>query len=80
MSADTTQTQPPSKYDKLIAAAKAVPPVPTIVVHPCDETSLRGAVDSAQAQRQQRQFFHATRRFARAHADSAREDDAVRIG
>jgi phosphate acetyltransferase len=49
MSADATQTQPPSKYDRLIAAAKAVPPVPTIVVHPCDETSLRGAVDSAHA-------------------------------
>jgi phosphate acetyltransferase len=49
MSADTTQTRPASKYDRLIAAAKAVPPVPTIVVHPCDETSLRGAVDSAQA-------------------------------
>ncbi|MDH2385016.1 phosphate acetyltransferase [Bradyrhizobium sp. CER78] len=38
-----------TKYDRLIAAAKAVPPVPTIVVHPCDETSLRGVVDSAQA-------------------------------
>jgi phosphate acetyltransferase len=49
MSGDTTQTQAPSKYDRLIAAAKAVPPVPTIVVHPCDETSLRGAVDSAKA-------------------------------
>jgi phosphate acetyltransferase len=49
MSADTTQTQSPSKYDRLIAAAKAVPPVLTIVVHPCDETSLRGAVESAQA-------------------------------
>jgi phosphate acetyltransferase len=47
MSADATQS--PSKYDRLIAAAKAVPPVPTIVVHPCDETSLRGAVDSASA-------------------------------
>jgi phosphate acetyltransferase len=33
----------------LIAAAKAVPAVPTIVVHPCDETSLRGAIDSAAA-------------------------------
>ena len=44
-----TETQPTSKYDRLIAAAKAVPPVSTIVVHPCDETSLRGAVDSAQA-------------------------------
>ncbi|MDE2378748.1 phosphate acetyltransferase [Bradyrhizobium sp.] len=43
------QAQPPSKYDRLIAAAQAVPPVPTVVVHPCDETSLRGVVDSAQA-------------------------------
>jgi phosphate acetyltransferase len=49
MSADTKQKQSPSKYDRLIAAAKAVPAVPTIVVHPCDETSLRGAVDSAEA-------------------------------
>ena len=49
MSTDTKQTQSPSKYDRLIAAAKAVPAVPTIVVHPCDETSLRGAVDSAAA-------------------------------
>lgn len=39
----------PSKYDNLIAAARAVPPAPTVVVHPCDETSLRGAVDSAVA-------------------------------
>ncbi|MGY3484645.1 phosphate acetyltransferase [Bradyrhizobium sp. USDA 4011] len=46
MSADT---QLPSKYDRLIAAAKAVPAVPTIVVHPCDETSLRGTVESARA-------------------------------
>jgi phosphate acetyltransferase len=49
MSADATQTQPASKYDRLIAAARAVPPTPTVVVHPCDETSLRGAVESAQA-------------------------------
>jgi len=49
MSADTTQTQPGSKYDRLIAAAKGAPPTPTIVVHPCDETSLRGAIDSASA-------------------------------
>ena len=38
-----------TKYDRLIAAAKAVRPVPTIVVHPCDETSLRGALDSAES-------------------------------
>lgn len=49
MSAETTQKQSFSKYDRLIAAAKAVPAVPTIVVHPCDEPSLRGAVESAQA-------------------------------
>jgi phosphate acetyltransferase len=29
-----------SKYDRLIADARGVPPVPTIVAHPCDETSL----------------------------------------
>ena len=49
MPADSGKTRSPSKYDRLIAAAKAVPPVPTIVVHPCDETSLRGVVDSAAA-------------------------------
>jgi phosphate acetyltransferase len=49
MSADTSQAQSPSKYDRLIAAARAVPAASTIVVHPCDESSLRGAVDSAQA-------------------------------
>jgi phosphate acetyltransferase len=49
MSTDANQARSPSKYDRLIASAKAVPPVPTVVVHPCDETSLRGAVDSAQA-------------------------------
>src|SRR5712675_1944494 len=49
MPADSGQTRPPSKYDRLIAAAQAVPPAPTIVVHPCDETSLRGVVDSAAA-------------------------------
>jgi len=47
--ADSVETHSPSKYDRLIAAAQAVPPAPTIVVHPCDETSLRGAVDSAAA-------------------------------
>src|SRR6266480_1322236 len=49
MSADSGEARSPSKYDRLIAAAQAVPPAPTIVVHPCDETSLRGVVDSAAA-------------------------------
>ena len=40
---------PPSKYDRLIARAKQVQPATTIVVHPCDETSLRGPVEAAQA-------------------------------
>jgi len=40
---------PPSKYDRLIARAKQVEPATTIVVHPCDETSLRGPVEAAQA-------------------------------
>ena len=39
---------PHAKYDRLIARAKEVPPATTVVVHPCDETSLRGAVDAAQ--------------------------------
>jgi phosphate acetyltransferase len=47
--ATSGETRPASKYDRLIAAAQAVPPATTIVVHPCDESSLRGAVDSAAA-------------------------------
>ncbi|MGY3239718.1 phosphate acetyltransferase [Bradyrhizobium sp. USDA 4448] len=49
MSPDAAATHSPSKYDRLIAAARAIPPAPTVVVHPCDETSLRGALDSAAA-------------------------------
>lgn len=49
MPVDSGKLHPVSKYDRLIAAAKALPPTPTIVVHPCDETSLRGVVDSAAA-------------------------------
>jgi len=48
LSPDSNAT-PRTKYDRLIAAAQAVPAVPTVVVHPCDETSLRGALDSAEA-------------------------------
>src|SRR3954463_12699098 len=47
--ANSGETKPGSKYDRLIAAAQAVPPASTVVVHPCDESSLRGAVDSAAA-------------------------------
>jgi phosphate acetyltransferase len=47
-SAGTTAQIPTSKYERLIAAAKRVPPAKAIVVHPCDETSLRGAAEAAQ--------------------------------
>jgi phosphate acetyltransferase len=36
------------KYQKLLDFCKALPPTPTAVAHPCDETSLRGAVEAAQ--------------------------------
>jgi phosphate acetyltransferase len=37
------------KYERLIAMCQALPPTPTAVAHPCDESSLRGAVEAAQA-------------------------------
>jgi phosphate acetyltransferase len=36
------------KYERLIARAKELPPRTAIVVHPCDESSLRGAVEAAE--------------------------------
>jgi len=35
------------KYQRLIDVCKTLPPTPTAVAHPCDESSLRGAVDAA---------------------------------
>ncbi|MEC5385540.1 phosphate acetyltransferase [Uliginosibacterium sp. H3] len=35
------------KYERLIARCKALSPVTTAVAHPCDESSLRGAVEAA---------------------------------
>jgi phosphate acetyltransferase len=40
---------PPTKYERLLARAKEVPAARTIVVYPCDETSLRGPIEAAQA-------------------------------
>jgi phosphate acetyltransferase len=40
---------PQSKYERLLARAKQVPPAITLVVHPCDESSLRGAIEAADA-------------------------------
>jgi phosphate acetyltransferase len=43
-------SQPPgSKYDRLITRAQGVAAAKTIVVYPCDETSLRGVTDAAKA-------------------------------
>lgn len=39
---------PASKYERLISRAKSSTPGKTVVVHPCDESSLRGAVEAAQ--------------------------------
>ncbi|WOS64762.1 phosphate acetyltransferase [Sinorhizobium fredii] len=48
MSEVTSLTAEPSKYDRLIAAAQAETAAVTIVAHPCDETSLRGALEAAE--------------------------------
>ena len=48
-STEAGEHRPGAKYDRLIAAAKAIPAPTTIVVHPCDESSLRGVADAAAA-------------------------------
>jgi phosphate acetyltransferase len=40
---------PTTKYDRLIARAKEVPSARTVVAHPCDQSSLTGAVEAAEA-------------------------------
>jgi phosphate acetyltransferase len=45
-----TSSKAPSKYDRLIAAARSNPPVLTVVAHPCDEPSLIGAIEAFAAQ------------------------------
>lgn len=46
---DAAEGQAHVKYDRLIAAAKQVPSAVTIVVHACDEASLRGVCEAAAA-------------------------------
>jgi phosphate acetyltransferase len=48
VSAEAGAVAPKTKYDRLIAAAKHVPSASTIVVHPCDETSLTGVCEAAE--------------------------------
>jgi phosphate acetyltransferase len=47
--ASAAENVPHAKYQRLMAYAKQVPSATTIVVHPCDETSLRGVTDAADA-------------------------------
>src|SRR5271157_2544800 len=35
------------RYERLLRAAQSLPPVTTAVAHPCDEVSLKGAVEAA---------------------------------
>jgi phosphate acetyltransferase len=46
---DRTESPPRrhEKYERLIEAARQMPPVTTAVVHPCDDVSLEGAVEAA---------------------------------
>ncbi len=47
--ATVAQLHAHEKYERLIAATKGLTALPTAVAHPCDETSLRGALDAARA-------------------------------
>jgi phosphate acetyltransferase len=36
-----------ARYERLVAEARKIEPALTVVAHPCDETSLRGALEAA---------------------------------
>jgi phosphate acetyltransferase len=44
-----SQLRPHEKYERLVAATKGLQALTTAVVHPCDETSLRGALEAGEA-------------------------------
>jgi len=47
MNADNAVERKHEKYQRLLDYCRTLPPTPTAVAHPCDESSLRGAVDAA---------------------------------
>jgi phosphate acetyltransferase len=47
--ASVTQLRQHEKYERLVAATKNLQPLMTAVAHPCDESSLRGALEAAEA-------------------------------
>jgi len=44
-----TELRQHEKYERLVAATKGLAPLATAVAHPCDENSLRGALEAAEA-------------------------------
>jgi phosphate acetyltransferase len=44
-----TEPRKHQKYDELIYSCHALAPVRTAVAHPCDESSLTGAIEAAGA-------------------------------
>ena len=44
-----TQLRQHEKYERLVAATKDLQPLTTAVAHPCDKSSLRGALEAAEA-------------------------------
>jgi phosphate acetyltransferase len=44
---ETKATEPRERYDRLVRAARRLPPVTTAVAHPCDQISLQGVVEAA---------------------------------
>ncbi len=38
---------PHARYERLLAAAQALPPLPTAVAHPCDDVSLSSTIEAA---------------------------------
>jgi phosphate acetyltransferase len=44
-----TREKPHQKYERLLNAAKQVAAATTVIVHPCDETSLRGVVEAQES-------------------------------
>jgi phosphate acetyltransferase len=44
-----SQLRPHEKYERLVAATKGLQALTTAVAHPCDETSLRGALEASEA-------------------------------
>jgi phosphate acetyltransferase len=47
--ANVSELRRHDKYERLIAVAREQPALATAVIHPCDETSLRGALDAFDA-------------------------------